>query len=272
MMPATPDPDGLRYARYWEPVLATPSRRALARVDRAVTVFLDVGAGTGGLALAAADRWVDAQIIALDASAGMLSVGRQRVTVERPREVERFEWIPADAAAMPLADGSVDVAASSFVLQLVDDRPALLREILRVLRPGGEVALVTWLAEALTVAADDDFAQLVVEMGLDGRRGDFRPSRTTDYGTADELADELAAAGYDAIDVQADELDHAWTPQAYLEFKEQYDERDLFESLSPATRSRLQASLRARLGELPGSAFSLRGPLLSATARRPHLG
>ena len=264
-----PDPDSLRYARYWEPVLAGPARRALARIEIAPTVFLDVGAGTGGSVLAAAERWPEARIVALDASAGMLSVGQQRVAQERPADAARFEWLIADALAMPLADGSVDAVVASFVLSLVDDRPALLREMWRVLRPGATLALVTWMADDVTVAADAAFERLSAERGWARHRVDYRPSRATDYVSLEEAERELAATGFTRLDVQADELCYRWTRDAYLAFKAEYDERDLWDSRAEDEREGLRDELRARLAALPASAFELRAPLVVAVARRP---
>ena len=194
-----PDPDSLRYATWWEPVLAGPGLRMLERFEDGPAVYLDVGAGTGALVSAAADRWPGARLIALDAAAGMLSVGRGRVTKRRaPVDAGRFEWLVADAADMPLADASVDAATASFVVQLVEDRSAVLREILRVLRPGGRFGLATWLAGDLVLAADEVFEALVTGMGLARESGGFRPGRSTDYRTLDEAADELTSVGFDA--------------------------------------------------------------------------
>ncbi|RKY16432.1 MAG: hypothetical protein DRQ55_18025 [Planctomycetota bacterium] len=272
MTERSPDPDSLRYATHWEPVLAAPGRRLLRRIDVMPTTFLDVGAGTGSLTMAAAARWPDARILSLDASAGMLSVAQHRVATERGGDADRFEWLIADALAMPLADGSVDVAVSSFVIQVVADRRALLREVLRVLRPGGTLGLVAWLADELLLAADDAFAGVVAEMGLDEEGGGFRSSRTTDYRALGETADELDAAGFTGVDVQADELRHAWTREEYLVFKEQYDDRDVFESLDESGRARLRKAVRRRWAELPDEAFRVSGPLVSAIAQRPFEG
>lgn len=269
-MPERPaDPDSLRYAAHWEPVLAGPARRLLAHIDVVPKTFLDVGAGTGWLTLAAGARWPEARIIALDASAGMLSVARQRVAVQWPTAAERFEWLATDALAMPLEAGSMDVVTSSFALAVVEDRQALLREILRVLRPGGMFGLVTWIADELRLAADVAFVSLVSEFGLGGQRRGLRPPRTTDYRTVEEAAAELATLGFEAVDARADELHHAWTREEYLIFKEEYDDRDIFESLDPAARERFRAALRARWAELPDEAFAVRGPLVLVIARRP---
>jgi len=238
-------------------------------MEGAPAVVLDVGAGTGGLALAAADRWPSARIVALDASAGMLSVAKQLVAAERPAEAARFEWLVADALAMPLADGSLDAVVSSFVLSLVDDRVALLHEMGRVLRPGGTVALVAWLADDVTIAADEVFQRLLVERGWARGRADCGPSSATDYLSLDEVERELAATGFSRVDVRADELRYRWTRDAYLAFKAEYDERDLWGSLAEAEGEGFRDELRARLAALPDSAFELRAPLVSAIARRP---
>ncbi len=209
--------------------------------------------------------------MALDATAAMLSIGQQRLAQERPAEQDRFEWLAADALDMPLEDGSIDAVLSSFVLQLVDDRPALLAEMRRVLRPGGTLSVVTWLADELVVGADAVLDELVRETSPTGPQAPDRSSGADDYRTADELAEELVAAGYRAIDVIGDELHHTWSREEYLELKQHYDERDLFESLEDADRDALLDSLRRRWATLPDAAFELRASLLAATARRPSV-
>jgi ubiquinone/menaquinone biosynthesis C-methylase UbiE len=265
-----PDPDSLRYARYWEPVLAAPAGRMLARIETTPARFLDVGAGTGALVLAAAARWPEAGMVGLDGSAGMLSVARRRVAEAWPEHPDRFEWLVADASTMPLVDGSIDVATAAFVLELVDDRRALLREIARVLRPGGTLGLVSPLAHQLVCPADDVFTALVAELGVTDGHSGFRPSAELEHHSLDEVADELAEAGFSAIELESDQLFHAWTPAAYLRFKEHYDERDVFESLDDPLRSGFRRALRDRWAALPDAAFELRGPLVSAIARRPQ--
>lgn len=264
------DQDGLRYARYWEPVLAGPARRALARITTTPGTFLDLGAGTGSLALLAARRWPGASVVALDASAGMLSVARQRVA-DAGLDPDRFRWLPADAAAIPLADDAVDAAASSFMLQLADDRPSVLAELRRVLRPGGVFSLVTWLAEELELPADDRFLDALDALGIDDEVDeDTSPDpRPRDYDSPEQARAELAAAGFSDITVSRDELRYAWTPATYLAYKEHFDERELFESLEPTLRERLRTELQRRLASLPAADLELRGPLLAAVARRP---
>ena len=265
-----PDPDSLRYARYWEPVLAEPAQRTLERIAPVPGVFLDLGAGTGSLSLAAAARWPSASIVALDASAGMLSVARQRVADEG-YDPSRFRWLPADAADIPLGDTSIEAVASSFMLQLVDDRPAVLAGVRRVLRPGGTFAFVTWLSEELELPADEVFIEVLDALEIEDPVDEpaFRSPRAGDYSSLEQAREELDAAGFSEVEVGLEELRHRWTAHSYLAYKEDYDERDLFDSLEAGTRERLRAELRTRLAALPPSALELRGPLVAAVARLP---
>ena len=112
--------------------------------------------------------------------------------------MERFEWIVADAAAMPLADASVDVVLCAFMLQLVSDRRAVLREVGRVLRPGGMLGLVTWLADDAVMAPDAEFDEAVYDLGLDDPEAEAEaPPPAGRSRSADELRADLEAAGFD---------------------------------------------------------------------------
>jgi ubiquinone/menaquinone biosynthesis C-methylase UbiE len=265
-----PDPDSLLYARYWEPVLAVAARGTVDRVLTTPADLLDIGTGTGSLVLAAAERWPEAQISGLDASAGMLSVARHRVAVGRSEaDQRRFTWLAADAADIPLADASVDVVTSSFMLQIVEDRPAVMREVLRVLRPGGTFSLVTWIAEELTLAADEVFEQVVRMLKLDEPSPGFRLPRSGDFAAVGDARDELGAAGFDIVEVGADELRYVWTPADYLKFKQCYDDRELFEALGTDDRRRLAEAVEAGFAALPDDAFAIRAPLVSGLARKP---
>jgi SAM-dependent methyltransferase len=98
---------------------------------------LDIGCGTGVLARAAADRVAaESQVTGLDRNEGMLAVA-QRL---RPQ----IDWRQGDATALPFADASYDVVLSQFALMYFPDRTAALKEMVRVLRPGGRLAIAVW--------------------------------------------------------------------------------------------------------------------------------
>jgi len=96
------------------------------------TTVLDLATGTGDLARLAAGR--GARVVGVDFAAGMLRVGRRR---DAGRAV-----VQADAAALPLADATVDAVSCGFALRNFADLDAVLRECARVLRPGGRLGLL----------------------------------------------------------------------------------------------------------------------------------
>ncbi len=84
-------------------------------------VVLDIGAGTGHASALMKKRWPKAQVIALDVALPMLDQAKRQAGWWKP-----FQRLCGDAAALPLADNSVDVIFSNLCLQWVDDLPAVL--------------------------------------------------------------------------------------------------------------------------------------------------
>ena len=102
---------------------------------------LDVGCGTAELSLLLARLTGPAgAVVGVDVSAGMLAVGRRKVAASRA--AARIELLEGDALALPFADGAFDAAASAFVMRNVADLDLALREMARVVRPGGRIAVL----------------------------------------------------------------------------------------------------------------------------------
>jgi SAM-dependent methyltransferase len=96
--------------------------------------WLDLGCGTGALTQTILARSSPRSVVGIDPSEGF--VAHARATTSDPRA--RFEV--GDAQKLPLADASVDVAASALAINFVPDRVAALREMRRVVRPSGRSA------------------------------------------------------------------------------------------------------------------------------------
>jgi SAM-dependent methyltransferase len=105
---------------------------------RAGEAVLDVGAGIGGPARVLAHRY-DALVTALDGSARFCRAG-ERLCAATGLE-DRVEVVCADALSLPFEDESFDVVWTQALLQNIEDKPALLAELRRVLRAGGRWAL-----------------------------------------------------------------------------------------------------------------------------------
>jgi len=161
----------------------------------------------------------------------------------------------APADAMPLPSGTIDVVVSSFALQLVPDRPAALREIRRVLRPGGHLAYVTWLDRGDAFAPHDAFDEAVLDLGVDEPE-EPEEDRAGDLPSPGAAAAQLRRAGFGRVGARTVTLRHAWSPEAYLAFKLEYDESALIASLARGDRARLERAARRRLAALSPEAFT----------------
>jgi SAM-dependent methyltransferase len=104
---------------------------------------LDVAAGTGNAAIPAARA--GAAVTASDLTPELLDAGRARAEAAG---VE-LDWAVADAEALPFEDASFDVVMSSIGAMFAPHHQQVADELVRVCRPGGKVALLSWTPEGM---------------------------------------------------------------------------------------------------------------------------
>ncbi len=140
------------YERFLVPALFeawVPSMLAVADVGEG-DHLLDVACGTGVVARSAVPQvGVDGQVVGLDATDAMLTVA-QRIE-------PRVEWRVGDAGDLPFADGSFDAVICQSGLMFFPDQNAAIREMWRMLKPGGRLAVQVWAS----CDAQESFAQVV---------------------------------------------------------------------------------------------------------------
>jgi len=258
------------YAAWWAPVLRESAEALLDLVaetlDGRAGLAVDVGTGTGTLARAAIRRFARANVVAVDASEGMLQVAEREARRELgPIERDRLTFRRAFADGLPLEDGAADAVVSSFVYQLVPSRPRALREARRVLRRGGRLAYVTWLAGSAPWEPDRILDEALDEAGFGPREDEPRPG---DVPSAAAAAAQLRRAGFGDVEVVERELTHAFTPETYLGFVEEFDEEDTFASMSRRTRERARRRILDGVRRLTLEARTLRLPIIYVTGRR----
>jgi SAM-dependent methyltransferase len=174
-----PDYDRLRPAGEGWHELAEHTLAALAGATR----LIDVGCGTGRFAVLAAER-LGARVWGVDASAEMLTTAKARPGASR------VGWRRAEAANLPFREGWFDAAHTHLVLHLVDDRPAAIAELRRVLAPGGRIAIGTFAPEHFREFFLNPYFPSIPAIDL-GRFPD-----------PDGLCAELTAAGFDQVGVE----------------------------------------------------------------------
>jgi len=101
---------------------------------------LDLATGTGDLAVDIARMHPDATVIGLDPSRQMLAIAERKLA--NRRLADRVTLVRGDAQHLPYRDGEMDAATIAFGIRNVPDRLAALREMARVVRPGGRVAVL----------------------------------------------------------------------------------------------------------------------------------
>ncbi|HEU5225559.1 MAG TPA: class I SAM-dependent methyltransferase [Actinomycetota bacterium] len=257
------------YAHYWAPVLAPAVRQLLDEVEPRAgrpERILDVGTGTGQLALGALDRWPRATVDGVDVSTGMIAVARaeaERALGRRSRTRFSIEIAPADQ--VPFEDDRFDLAMSSFVYQLVPSRARAYREARRVLRPGGILAFVSWLDDDRVFRPDQLFDEILERLDIEPRVFDGRPG---DLPSVERAAGELRHAGFSDVSAHAGTLEHTFGVDDYVEFMADFDEESLFDELEPAMRKRLETTLRDELTRLTPDELTMRFPIVFVMGRR----
>ncbi len=100
---------------------------------------LDVATGTGLVAFALARR--GCEVVALDQSPDMLATARRHLEDHRDPK-PRITFIQGQAERLPFDDGEFDALTFTYLLRYVDDRAATMRELARVVKPGGRIGMV----------------------------------------------------------------------------------------------------------------------------------
>ena len=263
------------YERHWGPVIRPGAERVLDLVAPALDEalargaaphVLDVGTGTGTLALKALERWPAIEMTGVDPSTGMLEIARRSADARLGPAAARYRTEPGWADELPFDDRAFDLAVSSFVLQLVPDRGRALREIRRVLRPGGSLAWVAWQRGDRPFEPDRIANDVLDEAGFDPPEAEVRNG---DVASPAAAAQSMRRAGFRHVEAHEEEVVHTWDAAGYLAFFTEFDEASLFAELDRAERRDIQREMLRRLRRLTPEQLTLRLPVVHALGRAP---
>src|SRR2546421_7078074 len=124
--------------------------------------WLDVGCGTGALTDAIMDLAWPGAVTGVDPSDAFLEVARKKVPGAK--------FDRGEAGALPYPDHSFDAATSSLVIAYLPDPAAALRELVRVIVPGGAVGILVWDAK---LAVGHHYRQAATAVGVPDVDADF---------------------------------------------------------------------------------------------------
>jgi demethylmenaquinone methyltransferase/2-methoxy-6-polyprenyl-1,4-benzoquinol methylase len=169
-------------------------RETVREVVRPGDRVLDAACGTGDLAIEASRA--GARVVGLDFSGAMLERAR--------RKAPELEWLQGDLLALPFEDADFDAATVGFGIRNVADLEAGLRELRRVVRPGGRLGVleITRPSGILRPFYSLWFDRVVPLLGRilpGGEAYTYLPASVRRFPGPDELAAALRAAGFDVV-------------------------------------------------------------------------
>ena len=196
--------NSLGFDRAWRRIAA--EALAPAAVAHRPLRVLDVASGTGDLAIAIARRFPKAVVRGVDTSTAMTVIGRGKV--ERAGLADRVTLASGDAHELGFADRTFDAAAIAFGIRNVPDRVRALREMARVTRPGGRVAVLELsepVSGPLAVLARFHIGVLVPMIGtLLAGGAEYRYLRRSirAFPPPDEFTRTMTAAGLEPVETR----------------------------------------------------------------------
>ncbi|MCV2880042.1 ubiquinone/menaquinone biosynthesis methyltransferase [Sedimentimonas flavescens] len=176
--------------------------RALYHLLPGEAPIVDLAGGTGDLAIALRAALPGRRIIVTDPSAGMLGVARERAG-------DALEYLQAAGEDLPLSPASVAMVTLSFGLRNMSDPAQGLREVARVLAPGGHLVLLEfskpdpWFAPFYGIHARHVIPRLGALVARDQGAYQYLVESIERFPARQDMAREIAAAGLELVEERA---------------------------------------------------------------------
>ena len=246
------------YDELWSPVIRPLGERLIEHLHLNVARnIIDVGTGAGALLAVLQLAAPKAEILGVDRSPGMLRLARDR---------HAGPLALMDVQRLALRDNRFDAAIVAFVLFHLPHPERCLKEVNRVLKPGGAVGTVTWGAEKFTPANAiwDEELETAGARVLELPAADNRAC----CNSPDKVTALLEQTGFVSTRVWSESLEYHWRPEDHFEYQTRSSSRLLLQSLGAGDREACLRRVRDRLSGLREDQYMYQGEVVMATARK----
>lgn len=185
---------------WWRHQLVTAVRQSQPRI------VLDLATGSGDVAFALSHRLPSStQITGMDFCLPMLVEAEVKKSATGPKPYANITFAPGDALALPVADASCDAVTISFGLRNLADRARGLREMHRVLRPGGHLFVLefsppqAWFRPIYYFYLQHALPRLAGWITGDRNAYDYLNKSIGRFPPRAEIAREILAAGFSSV-------------------------------------------------------------------------
>lgn len=210
------------------------------------SVVLDLAAGSGDPALSMAQRLGNGRVIAIDSSLGGLLLAKRQAP--QLGLGSKLACIQGDAHAIPLARNSVDCVTCRFGMMFFEDTARVLADMLRVLKPGGRVALLVWGPPEQPFFDATVGVVMRLVLGAEMPPASMQMFRFSALGSLEQY---LRAAGFCEVRENLMELPRVWagTPQELWEYQQEVSTlcHPLFASIPSNVKPQVDATVSAEL-------------------------
>ncbi len=245
-----------------EPVLSPSASLRVNSVEGPGARVLDVATGTGAALIPAAQRvGAKGNVIGIDLSSAMVD---EATRAARTMGLSNFEIRQMDAEQLEFANNSFDAVTCAFALFFFPAMDVALREMRRVLKPGGRIGLTMW-GKAPFDPAWKIFAEQVRAYGVEVRM----PQKVA-Y-APEEVQALLSRAGFVEVETRSEAHEFVYaTEEDWWQFQLTTGSRAAIERMSDETRARFKSEYLAKLrASFRADGLHLPTPVIYAVASNP---